>query len=218
MSEPLLILDNIHAAYVKKEILRGISFEVHLGEVVALLGGNGSGKSTTLKVIAGLLAPTKGRIIFRGKDITYTKPRERQHLGIGFLLQGGHIFPNLTVEDNIRVSLSHARNGTNSYAGSSSLGAVFPELTEKRTTRAGLLSGGQRQMLAIEMVVLQQPLLGLFDEPSAALAGKLASSFLVSFSKQIKETGRSLLLIEQNATATAESVARTLLLRDGTVL
>jgi branched-chain amino acid transport system ATP-binding protein len=217
-SEPLLVLDNIHASYIKKEILRGVSFELHQGEVVALLGGNGSGKSTTLKVIAGLLAPTRGRIIFRGTDITHTKLRVRQQLGIGMLLQGGRVFPNLTVEDNLRLSRSHSPRDSIEEERQQLTGEIFPELAERRTTRAGLLSGGQRQMLAIEMVMAQRPLIGLLDEPSAALADRLAVTFLIRLANNIKETRGACLLVEQNEKAIAESGGRTLLFRDGVVI
>jgi branched-chain amino acid transport system ATP-binding protein len=215
MSEPLLILDGIHASYVKKEILRGVSLTVERGEVVALLGGNGSGKSTTLKVIAGLLPPTKGRVIFNGHDITHIPPHRRQKLGISYLLQGGRVFSHLTVEENLRLSASHARDGTQNGSKSTELGLLFSELVEHRHTRAGLLSGGQRQMLAIEMVMVQRPLLALLDEPSGALAEQLAISLLERLVPPQLTSPLAILLVEQNALVASDATSRRLTLNNG---
>lgn len=214
MTPPLLALDNIHASYATKDILRGVSFEVHEGEVTALLGGNGAGKSTTLKVIAGLLQPSKGRIWFHGKDITDTTPSERQRLGLGYLLQGGRVFPNLTVAENLSVCLAHAGYITSKPF---QLGDVFSELTGKRSVRAGLLSGGQRQMLAIEMILAQSPRLMLLDEPSGALAESLGTGVLKKLVKMIEASENAVLVVEQNAIQTVETLFRTVVLRDGCV-
>jgi neutral amino acid transport system ATP-binding protein len=214
MPDPLLVLEDIHASYVKKEILRGVSFEVHPGETLALLGGNGSGKSTTLKVIAGLLPPSKGRVIFHGRDITQATPHERQQLGIGYLLQGGRVFPNLTVAENLRIAHSHARNGAHGHEPPPELGAIFPDMAERHATRAGLLSGGQRQMLAIEMVLAQRPILALLDEPSAALSPQLGAQLL----HQIKERAgekEAFLVVEQNTESARLASQRVLQLADG---
>lgn len=210
--EALLVLENIHARYVSKEILQGVSFEVQAGEVVALLGGNGAGKSTTLKVIAGLITPTRGRVIFRGQDITGLPPEVRQRLGIGYLMQGGRIFPNLTVDENLQIAKSMASVNDRSPAKNVDSATFFPELSLRKKSRAGLLSGGQRQMLAIEMVLSQRPLLCLLDEPSGALAATLADSFLHRISAEFQEAGRSLLLVEQNAINFAANATRTLVL------
>lgn len=212
--DPLLILEDIHASYVKKEILRGVSFEVRAGEVLALLGGNGSGKSTTLKVIAGVLPPTKGRVVFQGQDITHATPHQRQSLGIGYLLQGGRVFPNLSVGENLKIAHSHTRERAPRHRPLPALGAIFPELAARQNTRAGLLSGGQRQMLAIELVLAQRPILALLDEPSAALSPQLGFQLL----RQIQERSRdedALLVVEQNTEATRLSRDRVLNLSDG---
>lgn len=214
MPDPLLVLEDIHASYIKKEILRGVSFEVRVGEMLALFGGNGSGKSTTLKVIAGVLKPTKGRVLFKGRDITYATPRKRQELGIGYLLQGGRVFPNLTVRENLQIAHSHARYQATGHRPLPTLGAIFPELAARTNARAGLLSGGQRQMLAIELVLAQRPILALLDEPSAALSPQIGSQLL----RQIQEKssdGEALLVVEQNAEATRNLSKRILNLADG---
>jgi len=193
-----------------------VSFEVHPGDTLALLGGNGSGKSTTLKVIAGLLPPSKGRVIFHGRDITHATPHLRQQLGISYLLQGGRVFPNLTVAENLRIAQSHARNGAHDHHLPPELGAIFPDLAGRHATRAGLLSGGQRQMLAIEMVLAQRPLLALLDEPSAALTEALGVSLISSFARDCQESPRSIILVEQNVSSTA-TLPKKLLLSQGTI-
>lgn len=214
MSDLMLILEEIHASYVKKEILRGVSFEVRAGEVLALLGGNGSGKSTTLKVIAGVLPPTKGRVVFQGRDITHATPHQRQKMGIGYLLQGGRVFPNLSVAENLRIAHSHARDGAHGHQPPHALGAIFPALANRQATRAGLLSGGQRQMLAIEMVLAQRPILTLLDEPSAALSPELSSQLMQQIKEQAGERD-AFLVVEQNTESARFASKRVLQLADG---
>lgn len=193
----ILELRDIHVAYVKKEILHGVSLTVHRGEIVALLGGNGSGKSTVLKTIAGLLRPTKGTVLFNGQNISSKTVHARQQMGIGFLLQGGRIFPNLTVAENLDISSHHGRmnpgNGQRPKVGD-----VFFVLRDQSSTRAGLLSGGQRQMLAIEMVLAQNPILALLDEPSAGLAPSLVTEILNQVSRIAVAKQMAVLLVEQN--------------------
>ena len=216
MPEPLLILEDIHASYLKKETLRGVSLAVGRGEVVALLGGNGSGKSTTLKVIAGLLPPSKGRVWFEGKDITHATPHQRQVMGIGYLLQGGRVFPNLTVVENFEIALAHARDGVRTE-DQPTVGSIFPELKGLANSRAGLLSGGQRQMLAIEMVFGQRPRLTLLDEPTGALAEALATSFLRKIKTATQQSSHGILLVEQNAATENLEALRRLVLKNGVV-
>ena len=211
----LLRVVGVHASYVKKEILRGVSLTVDRGEIVALLGGNGSGKSTLLKTIAGLLQPTKGRIEFNGRDITQLGVHGRQKGGIGYLLQGGRVFPNLSVEENFEIAMKHHRNGHN-VAGAK-LGSIFPPLREKTNVRAGLLSGGQRQMLAIEMVLAQEPELALLDEPTGALSHDLAILILKTVSEFVRQSGCGALLVEQNVEEASKVSNRCLRLQEGDV-
>jgi branched-chain amino acid transport system ATP-binding protein len=210
---PLLELKEVRAAYVKKEILRGVSLTVNRGEIVALLGGNGSGKSTLLKTIAGLLQPIKGRIEFKGRDITQLSVHGRQKGGIGYLLQGGRVFPNLSVEENFEIAMKHHRNGHN--GNGVKLGSIFPPLREKTNVRAGLLSGGQRQMLAIEMVLAQEPELALLDEPTGALSHDLAITILKTLSDYVRQTQCGVLLVEQNVEEASKVSHRQLSLREG---
>lgn len=213
-SAPILALENVHAAYLQKEILRGLSLTVHAGEIVALLGENGSGKSTTLKVIAGLLRPSQGSVRFRDRELNGLEVSQRQGLGIGYLMQGGRVFPNLTVQENFSLALAQANDAGKNP---NSLGDWFPVLRDREDARAGLLSGGQRQMLAIEMVLTQKPQLLLLDEPTAALSGELAKEILTSIRHCTQSTGAAALLIEQNAEAALATADRTLQLNLGNI-
>lgn len=190
---PILKVEHVHAAYSKKEVLRGLTFEVYPGEVVMLLGENGAGKSTVLKLIAGLVRPTAGRVAFMGQDITHCDVHMRQRLGIGCLLQGARVFPNLTVGENFQLAASYARSSSKSFPR---LGEIFPTLRERAKDRAGLLSGGQRQMLAIEMVCAQQPRLVLLDEPCAALSEANVPP-LLSLLGTAHQNDRAFLIVEQ---------------------
>ena len=196
MSHPILGLSDVHAAYLTKEILRGMSLTVDAGEIVAILGENGAGKSTTLKVVAGLLRPSKGRVHFEGQDLDGLDISQRQQRGVGYLMQGGRVFPNLTVQENHELAAVEARRAGRTP---SLLGEWFPILRERRTVRAGLLSGGQRQMLAIEMVLTQQPRLLLLDEPTGALETSLGMKILTAIKQYVSKNRTGAVLVEQNA-------------------
>jgi ABC-type branched-subunit amino acid transport system ATPase component len=211
-ADPILVLEDVHAAYLKKEVLRGLSLIVHAGEIVALLGENGSGKSTTLKVIAGLLKPSQGIVRFQGRNLNALGVAQRQHLGIGYLMQGGRVFPNLTVKENFALATSNSHESQRPAI----LGDWFPVLRDCCSIRAGLLSGGQRQMLAIEMVLVQKPSLLLLDEPIAALSPDMASNILASIRHCSESTGTPVLLVEQNVSAAISSSHRILYLSSGT--
>jgi len=212
----VLLVRNVHAAYGKKEVLRGVNFELRQGEIVALLGGNGAGKSTILKVIAGLHQPTSGLVSFRGEEIVDKSIRYRQQKGVGYLLQGGRVFPSLTVEENIELAAQHS-GAKELKAGYKEVGTYFPEIEAFRNRRAGLLSGGERQMLAIEMVLCQGPKVALLDEPTGALAPNLVKRILQSVHDYVKDSECSVLLVEQNVTEAKSFCTRSLLLREGVV-
>jgi ABC-type branched-subunit amino acid transport system ATPase component len=212
-ANPILVLEDVHAAYMQKEILRGVSLTVRAGEIVLLLGENGSGKSTILKVIAGLLKPSRGTIRYRGEELNGLDITQRQQLGIGYLMQGGRVFPNMTVDENFCLATAQARK-TNTPAA---LGDWFLVLRDRRADRAGLLSGGQRQMLAIEMVLSQKPDLLLLDEPTAALSADLRSEILSSIRHCTASERVAVLLVEQNATSALAKSDRILHLTAGTL-
>jgi ABC-type branched-subunit amino acid transport system ATPase component len=213
--QPLLVLDDVYAAYGKKEILQGVSFGISSGEIVALLGANGSGKSTTLKVIAGLLRPKSGRVLIEGENVSGFLPHEIHRLRVGLLLQGGRVFRSLTVAENLSVS----RGSSIEVAeiGGEERHLMFPRLKDLWNRRAGLLSGGERQMLAIEMVLCQNPRLLLLDEPSAGLAPSIVEQVLGSISCFAKEKACAVLLVEQNVEDAMRIAQRCLILSEGRV-
>jgi len=213
VSDPVLEMDEVHAAYLGKEILRGASLTVGQGEIVAILGENGAGKSTTLKVVAGLLHPSKGSVRFRGRDLLGADTARRQRLGIGYLMQGGRVFPNLTVQENHNLALAGGRTG---QGPAPRLGDWFPALRDRGPTRAGLLSGGQRQMLAIEMVLAQRPGLLLLDEPTAALADDAAAAVLTTVEGYVARESAAALLVEQNIGAALTLAHRRVILAGAT--
>jgi ABC-type branched-subunit amino acid transport system ATPase component len=193
-SAVLLRVEGIRAGYGKKEILHGVDLEVKAGEIIVLAGANGAGKSTFLKVVAGLLKPTAGTVQLDGKDVTSLPAHRRTRLGVGYLLQGGEVFPSLTVEENLSTASGHDSLDPESVEPVLSL---FPPLRQMLQRRAGLLSGGERQMLALAMVLVRQPRLLLLDEPTAALAPSIASETLHKVSEFCQQQGIGAVLVEQ---------------------
>lgn len=190
----LLKTEDIYAAYGKKEVLKGISMYADEGEIVSIIGPNGAGKSTFLKVVAGILNPYKGRVIFNNKDITSLPSYKRALLGLSYFMQGGKIFANLTVKENLKMALSSKRNN----AKLEDAFLIFPDIMAWLNKRAGLLSGGQKQQLALAMIFLKKPSLILLDEPSAGLSPSLASEILnkIKEIKNLYKTG--IIIVEQN--------------------
>jgi ABC-type branched-subunit amino acid transport system ATPase component len=213
-SDPILVVEDVHAAYLQKEILRGVSLAVHAGEVVSLLGENGSGKSTTLKVIAGLLKPSRGTIRYRGRELNGHDTAQRQRLGLGYLMQGGRVFPNLTVEENFNLAAAYAADAD---CERGRLGDFFSLLQSRRRDLAGLLSGGQRQMLAIELVLAQRPEVLLLDEPTGALSGDLALQVLTQIRDYVRRRRAAALLVEHNF-CSSNFATHTLHLTNGVLL
>lgn len=212
MTTPLLELRDVHAAYLMKDVLRGVSLAVSFGEIVALVGENGSGKSTVLSVVAGLLRPTRGAVLFEGREIAKLPAYQRQRVGIGYMLQGGRVFPSLTVEENLQLAAERAGRADRKEGP----GVWFPSLRERLRDRAGLLSGGQRQMLAVELVIAQRPKLLLLDEPTASLSADLAEMVLERIADYVRNGASGALLVEHTATAAAVAT-RTLDLIHGVI-
>lgn len=206
MLESTLSLDCVDAAYGGRPVLEGVSLEVHQGEVVALLGANGSGKSSTLKVVAGLLGVTSGRVLLGGEVLSGRPPHEVRNLGVSLLLQGGRVFDHLSVEENLDVA-GHQSDEEFLFP---SLGCLLPK-------RAGTLSGGQRQMLAVQMALARHPRLLLLDEPTAGLAPDVAREFLGRLAARARDGGGAVLLAEQNATEALRVATRAIRLLNGRV-
>ena len=208
---PLLELEDIHVHYGMVEALKGVSFSVEAGEVVALIGANGAGKTTTLKTISGVRPLTSGRILLDGRDISSVPAHERVGLGISQSPEGRRIFPGMSVLENLEMG-AYARGPGRSGAGKKAklgpdLDRVFgllPRLAERRSQSGGTLSGGEQQMLAIGRALMAQPQVLLLDEPSMGLAPKLVSQIFAIVS-EINQQGTTVLLVEQNA---AQALAR----------
>jgi branched-chain amino acid transport system ATP-binding protein len=191
----MLEVSNLQAYYAKSHVLHGVDLSVGQGEIVSLLGRNGVGRSTTAKAIMGLVDCT-GRIAFKDKDLTRLKTYEIAQLGVGYVPESRDIFPTLTVEENLRLGLKGKAPGRWTYED---MYALFPRLRERQQTQAGVLSGGEQQMLTLARTMMGDPELVIIDEPTEGLA-PLIVEMVASFLRALKERGISILLIEQKLT------------------
>jgi len=198
-AEPLLQLRDVHASYGAVEVLRGIDIAVREGEIVALLGTNGAGKSTILRCISGLMDLDAGAISFDGRDITGLSTEETVRLGITQVPGGRGLLPNLSVEENLRMGAYPIRKDRGRVnAGYDRVYETFPRLGERRKQLAGLMSGGEQQMLAIGRALMLQPKLMMIDELSLGLA-PIVVQHLVGVVKEINDSGVAMILVEQSA-------------------
>jgi urea transport system ATP-binding protein len=191
----MLTLSNITASYEGSRILRGVNLNVPPGQVVCLMGRNGVGKTTTLKVIAGLVRPSAGSVVFNGQELGALKPDQRARLGIGYVPQGRDIFPHLTVVENLRIGAvaQHKRlNGQVEHVL-----ALFPILKEVLYRKGGMLSGGQQQQLAIARALLTEPKLLILDEPTEGIQPNIIDQIGETLLTIKKEGKLSILLVEQ---------------------
>lgn len=207
----LLSIDNIHTYYGESHVLQGISLSVEEGEIVSLLGRNGAGKTTTVRSVMGLTPPRRGTIQFNQEDITGLNPERISQAGITLVPEDRDVFPNLTVEENLRLGgLAHGATNDDIER----IGEYFPRLSERMAQEAGQMSGGEQQMLAIGRALLTDPDLLLLDEPSEGLAPVIVED-LIDIIKQIREDGVSILLIEQNVKAALELADRHFIIETG---
>jgi branched-chain amino acid transport system ATP-binding protein len=197
MSAPLLVMDDVSAAYGDFQALFNITLQVNSGEVVTLIGSNGSGKTTTLRVISGLLKPKRGFVTFNGKDLAKVPAHEIVALGISHVPEGRQLFPHMSVEENLVLGayMKHVR--ADIPARLEEMFTLFPRLKERRTQMAGTLSGGEQQMVAIARGLMPSPKLLLLDEPSLGLAPKLVEEVFVKV-QEIASRGVTVLVVEQN--------------------
>jgi branched-chain amino acid transport system ATP-binding protein len=193
----ILKIDNLKVNYGPIEALHGISLEVEKGEIVALIGANGAGKTTILRTISGLLRPASGTILFDGADITRTKPHTIVEMGISHVPERRGIFANLTVYENL---LMGAFTKKIKAADFDEVYTLFPRLSERKKQIAGTLSGGEQQMLAISRALLSKPKVMILDEPSLGLAPQITKSIFETITR-INKAGTTVLLVEQNAQA-----------------
>lgn len=212
-SAPLLEVENVYAGYVKDlHILQGVNFRIYPGELVAVIGPNGAGKSTLAKTIFGLLTPEKGSIVFAGNSIVGLKSDEIVQQGMCYVPQISNVFRSLTVEENLEMGAFVLDQPIQPLKDE--IFTRFPKLAERRNQRAGTLSGGERQMLAMGRALMLKPKLLLLDEPSAALSPLLVDSVFEQI-REINRTGTAIALVEQNARKALEMADRGYVLEAG---
>ncbi|WP_323192183.1 ABC transporter ATP-binding protein [Halostella sp. PRR32] len=205
MTDPLLSLEDVHASYGESHILRGVSMEVSPGEVVSLVGRNGAGKTTTLRSIVGVLEPTRGTVTFDGEDVTHLPDHERVQRGIQYVPEDRQAFPDLTVDENLRMG--DLRSGGEGIYTIDEVYDVFPRLRERQSQSASHLSGGEQQMLVIARALVGETELLLLDEPSEGLAPQIVRDVLDVIDR-IRDEGVTILLVEQNVHAAMETADR----------
>jgi branched-chain amino acid transport system ATP-binding protein len=214
----LLEVSGIDVHYGPIHALRGVSLRVDEGEIVTLVGSNGAGKSTTLRAISGTVPPTSGTIRYGGRAIQGRPPHEIVALGVAQAPEGRGIFANLTVEENLRVGAYARREAWRELEGEREAAlAHFPRLRERLGQRAGTLSGGEQQMLAIARALLARPRLLLLDEPSLGLAPQIVQT-IFRIIREINRTGTTILLVEQNAHMALHTAHRGYVLETGRVV
>ncbi len=213
----MLELENVHVRYGPIEALHGVSLRVAAGTIVTLIGGNGAGKSTTLRTISGLLAPTAGRIIFEGRPIHGRSPHEILGLGIGHVPEGRQIFPTLTVWENLRLGAFREGRAREVTERLEAVFQDFPVLRERSGQLGGTLSGGEQQMLAIGRALMARPRLLMLDEPSLGLA-PLYVERVVEIVKALNTRGISILLVEQRAHTALRIAERGYVLETGRIV
>ncbi|GHF41440.1 ABC transporter ATP-binding protein [Kitasatospora xanthocidica] len=196
----LLEVQDLRVAYGKIEAVKGISFTVNQGEVTTLIGTNGAGKTTTLRTLSGLLKPTSGRITFDGQDLSTVPAHKIVALGLAHSPEGRHIFPRMTIEENLLLGAFLRTDTAGITADVERAYGLFPILGERRKQAAGTLSGGEQQMLAMGRALMSQPKLLMLDEPSMGLSPLMMQKIMATII-ELKASGTTILLVEQNAQA-----------------
>jgi branched-chain amino acid transport system ATP-binding protein len=214
----LLQAEGLELAYGEISACRDLNFHVAEGEIVTLIGANGAGKSTTLRAIAGALAPRAGTIRFRGRDITRLPSHERAGLGISLVPEGRRVFPFLTVRENLELgAFKHRKDGAKVRSLMEQAFAMFPRLRERTGQNAGTLSGGEQQMLALGRAMMSEPQLICLDEPSLGLAPLVVQDIFRTI-KAINAAGASVLLVEQNSRYALATASRGYVLQTGSIV
>lgn len=213
--DPLLNVKGLYVSYGTKEILHGIDYGISEGEVVAVLGANGSGKSTSLNTISGFVSASSGRIDFDGTDITHLAAHQIFGLGVVQVSQARDLFPDLTVEHNLRLGAT-IRNRDGVEVQLERVFNYFPRLKERRQQHARTLSGGEQQMVALGRAVMSKPRLLLLDEPSGGLSPQFVNE-IGTIIQALKDDGATMLMVEQNLALAFKVADRFIVLRDGLV-
>jgi branched-chain amino acid transport system ATP-binding protein len=214
----LLAAKRLELAYGEAVVCRDLSFEIGEGEIVALIGANGAGKSTTLRAVAGALIPHGGTIRFRGTDLTRLPAWTRTNLGVALVPEGRHVFPFLTVRENLELGgFKHRRDAAKVRALIEKVFVMFPRLRERAAQNAGTLSGGEQQMLVLGRAMMSEPHLLCLDEPSLGLAPLVVRDIFQTI-RAINSTGVGILLVEQNARYALEAASRGYVLQTGRIV
>ena len=214
----LLSVESLELAYGEVPACRDVSFDVAEGEIVALIGANGAGKSTTLRGVAGAMLPRKGSIVFDGKEVTRMPSHERLLAGIALVPEGRRVFPALTVRENLEMGAFKYRKDRKKLDGlMQRMLDMFPRLSERHDQRAGTLSGGEQQMLALGRALMSEPRLLCMDEPSLGLAPLVVQEIFKSI-RAANAAGTSVLLVEQNARYALETASRGYVLQTGSII
>ncbi|GHC56024.1 ABC transporter ATP-binding protein [Streptomyces cinnamoneus] len=200
MTTPLLEVENLHVAYGKIEAVKGISFTVQAGQVVTLIGTNGAGKTTTLRTLSGLLTPTAGTIRFDGRPLTGVPAHDIVARGLAHSPEGRHIFPRLTIAENLQLGAFLRKDTAGITQDIRRAYDLFPILGERAGQKAGTLSGGEQQMLAMGRALMSRPKLLMLDEPSMGLSPIMMQKIMDTIA-ELKAAGTTILLVEQNAQA-----------------
>jgi len=214
----LLEAEGLELAYGQVAACRDLTFTVEEGEIVTLIGANGAGKSTTLRAIAGVLIPRRGTIRFQGRDVTRLPSHERARLGIALVPEGRRVFPALTARENLELgAFKHRGDKAKVHALLEKMFAMFPRLAERSAQKAGTLSGGEQQMLALGRAMMSEPLLLCLDEPSLGLAPMVVQDIFRTI-RAINAAGTTVLLVEQNARYALATASRGYVLQTGAII
>ena len=214
--EPVLRVEDVHTFYGSIEALKGITLDVHEGEIVTLIGANGAGKSTTLRSINGLNHPRQGKIFFQGTDVTSMPPHQIVKRGISQSPEGRKLFPRMSVIENLEMGAFQRDDRGGIREDMDRVFSLFPRLAERNTQKAGTMSGGEQQMLAIGRALMARPKLLLLDEPSMGLAPIFVEK-IFEIVKEINEQGTPILLVEQNALMALDTADRGYVLETGKI-
>jgi len=216
-AEPILELQNVHASYGNIKALKGVSLKVYPGEIVAIIGANGAGKSTTLMTICGIVPVDEGDILYQGRSITKVAAEKLPVMGLCQVPEGRRIFPRLTVHENLELGAFYRRDRDGIEKDMERVYQLFPVLKERKRQQGGTLSGGEQQMLAIGRALMSRPKVLLMDEPSLGLAPLIVQKIFDIIHEVNQKEGTTILLVEQNANLALQAAQRGYVLETGRV-